>query len=68
MGKMTYDIKCYELAEHFLDDEPHLATTKRTCELAELIQQTIEGWIAYEKNNYEPPDPPGWEGGFAENH
>lgn len=18
--------------------------------------------------NYEPPDPPGWEGGFAENH
>lgn len=19
-------------------------------------------------DNYEPPDPPGWEGGFAENH
>lgn len=19
-------------------------------------------------NSYEPPDPPGWEGGFAENH
>ena len=19
-------------------------------------------------SNYEPPDPPGWEGGFAENH
>lgn len=20
------------------------------------------------EDNYEPPDPPGWEGGFAENH
>ncbi len=28
--------------------------------LAETIADAIE--------NYEPPDPPGWEGGFAENH
>ena len=64
----TYDEKCYNLAEDFLEDHPHLLTDRRTDELATLIQRTIEDWIAYEHNNYEPPDPPGWEGGFAENH
>lgn len=63
-----YDTKCYDLAEAFLEDEPHLATTKRMCELAELIQMTIEDYIASERRNYEPSDPPGWEGGFAPNH
>lgn len=24
--------------------------------------------IAEAKGEYEPPDPPGWEGGFADNH
>ena len=64
----NYDTKCYDLAEAFLEDEPHLATTKRTCELAELIQKTIEDFITHEKSNYEPPDPPGWQGGFTSNH
>ncbi len=64
----TYDTKCYDLAETFLEDSPHLATAKRTEELAALIQTTIEDWLDHEQNNYEPPDPPGFEGGFADNY
>lgn len=29
-----------------------------------LAQQYLDEMI----DNYEPPSPPGWEGGFAENH
>lgn len=64
----TYDSKCADLAEAFLEDEPHLWNDRRVEELAILIQKTIEGYIAHENSNYEPPDPPGWEGGFADNH
>lgn len=64
----NYDTKCYDLAEAFLEDTPHLATATRTDELAALIQSTIEGYIAHEERNYEPPDPPGFEAGFADNH
>jgi hypothetical protein len=64
----TYDVKCFDLAEAFLEDSPHLATARRTQELAALIQTTIEDWLDHEQSNYEPPDPPGWEGGFADNH
>jgi hypothetical protein len=28
----------------------------------------IQSWIASIAENEEPPDPPGWEGGFADNH
>lgn len=65
---MSYDVKCYDLAEAFLTDEPNLNTKVRRNELAQLIQTTIEDFISYERNNYEPPDPPGFEGGFASNH
>ena len=65
---MSYDQKCFDLAEAFLSDEPHLATAKRTNELAQIIQSAIEDFITYEQANYEPPDPPGFEAGFAENH
>jgi hypothetical protein len=68
MTAKTYDSSCYDLAERFLEDSPHLNTERRKDELAALIQSTIEGWIEHEQSNYEPPDPPGWEGGFAENH
>jgi hypothetical protein len=64
----TYDAKCYDLADAFLSDTPHLNTDKRTRQLARIIQQEIEDFIAGEQRNYEPPDPPGWEGGFADNH
>lgn len=64
----TYDQKCFDLAEVFLEDTPHLATGMRIHKLATLIQGTIEAYIAQEQSNYEPPDPPGFEAGFAENH
>ncbi len=64
----TYDQRCYDLAEVFLEDVPHLNTETRRDELAAAIQCVIETWISYEMSNYEPPDPPGFEAGFAENH
>ena len=64
----TYDSKCFDLAETFLEDVPAINTYRRVDELAALIQQTIEAYIAHEQDNYEPLDPPGWEGGFAPNH
>jgi hypothetical protein len=32
--------------------------------------ELLDAWqeIMNAIDNYEPPDPPGWEGGFAENH
>lgn len=57
MTAKNYDQKCFDLAEVFLSDTPHLATEKRTDELAQLIQSCIEDFILFEENNYEPPDP-----------
>jgi hypothetical protein len=68
MSKVLFDTKCKELAEAFLEDTPHLWTDKRSNELAAAIQTTVEDYISTEEANYEPPDPPGFEGGFAENH
>ncbi len=68
MTKILYDIKCLDLAEAFLEDHSHLNTAANADELAGLIQKTIEDFIQYEQDNYEPPDPPGFEGGFADNH
>lgn len=65
---MAYDVKCYELAEAFLEDEPHLNTKGRRSDLAQIIQTAIEDFISTEQSNYEPPDMPGFEGGFASNH
>jgi len=65
---MTYDSRCSDLAEAFLQDHPHLWTDKRVAGLANIIQQAIEDYIKDEDANYEPPDPPGFEAGFADNH
>ena len=66
---MAYDIKCHDLADTFLQDTPHLWTQRRTEELAQLIQTTIDEFIAGEIENYEPPDRgDAWAGGFADNH
>ena len=65
---MTYDSRCWDIAEVFLQDHPHLWTDMRVAGLANIIQQAIEDYIAREHDNYEPPDPPGFEGGFCENH
>jgi hypothetical protein len=65
---MSYDPRCYDLASVFLEDEPLLFSDARCKELAQLIQDRIESFIEYERAHAEPPDPPGWEGGFAPNH
>jgi hypothetical protein len=64
----TFDPKCYDVAEFFLEDHPHLNTTKRATELAVLIAETIQDYIDSEEDNYDGPDVPGFEGGFADNH
>ncbi len=68
MTVTTYDEKSYELAEHFLQDEPSLNTKAGRDDLAKAIQAAVEDWFERAKDNYEPPDPPGFEGGFAPNH
>lgn len=68
MAVKTYDPKCEDLADHFLHDVPHLWNDRRQQELALAIQQAVEDYIEGEQRNYEPPDPPGFEGGFADNH
>lgn len=45
---MTYDLKCYDLAEHFLADEPALKSDANIAKLAQEIQTAIEDWIALE--------------------
>jgi hypothetical protein len=34
----------------------------------ETLQSIAKAAVAEFDNNYEPPDPPGFEAGFAENH
>lgn len=67
---MSYDEKCYELALAFLSDQPSwMNTDKKADDLAGAIQECIEDWVKFERDNYEPPDDPvAWSGGFAENH
>ena len=48
----TYDTKCYDLAAAFLGDEPDLHTEHNIVGLASLIQDTIEGEIAYLKEQW----------------
>lgn len=45
MTVKTYDVKCYELAIHFLQDEPNLDTQENQHELAAEIQQAVEDWF-----------------------
>jgi len=65
---MAYDVKCLELAEAFLEDDQVLQHPCHAARLAQHIQSAIEEWIEQARDDYEPSDPPGWEGGFAPNH
>lgn len=42
--KFSFDIECFWLAEHFIQDKP-LGTNEHLNELAQAIQDTIENWI-----------------------
>jgi hypothetical protein len=41
----TYDAKCHELAEHFLQDHPALNLKTNAHDLALEIQEVIEIWF-----------------------
>jgi hypothetical protein len=43
----TYDPKCYDLAAHFLQDEPKLNTDAARVTLAAAIQQTVEDELLF---------------------
>lgn len=43
----TFDEKCFELAEHFLQDEPGLNTEAAKTTLALAIQQAVEDEIEF---------------------
>ena len=53
---MAYDSKCYDLAEAFLEDSPHLNTEVNRKTLAQEIQSAIESEIMDMERNYEPSD------------
>lgn len=59
MTTKTFDPKCYDLAEDFLDDESFINTEHHRRNLAGTIQQAIEDWLDDQRGNAEPPDPPG---------
>ena len=44
---MTFDSKCFELAEHFLQDEPSLNTKAAKDTLASTIQQAVEDELEF---------------------
>lgn len=47
---MSYDRKCYDLAETFLEDDLIGINHKARChELAQLIQTTIEDWMSFNR-------------------
>ena len=50
---MTYDRKCYDLAEEFLADDPALNTAENRHALASLIQQAIEDFIELAREQHD---------------
>ena len=45
-----------------------VAEPYRRSMLEDIEDRNYDRAIAKATGNWEPPDPPGWEGGFAENH
>ena len=52
---MSYDTKCWELAEYFLEDEKRVTEKIRT-KLAQTIQDAIEDFLN-DAENFPPPEP-----------
>lgn len=61
-GMTVHRVTVYEHGCGF----PHDDTDERLCVECNGCGGRFEG-VAPD-DNYEPPDPPGWEGGFSENH
>jgi len=49
---MSYDQRCFELAEYFLMDEPNVLK-EGVSDLAQHIQDAIEDWFEAQKENGE---------------
>ena len=54
---MSFDPKCYEIAECFLEDTPRLYNDKVRAKLAQTIQDVIEDFIS-DDDNFPQPLPP----------
>jgi hypothetical protein len=55
--QFSFDSKCYDLAEHFLQDEPDLDNEDRRKELAQEIQEAVEAWFLAERDERDVKDP-----------
>ena len=55
--KLSFDSKCYDLAEHFLEDEPTLDNEDARNELAQEIQEAVESWIIDQRDKRDVKDP-----------
>lgn len=55
--QLSFDSKCYDLAEHFLEDEPTLNNEDARNELAQEIQETVESWIINQRDKRDAKDP-----------
>jgi hypothetical protein len=62
----TFDPRCYDLAELFLEDEQHLGTADNIEELAGILQTTIENFIYYK--NAELAEEEAYAAGQAADH
>jgi hypothetical protein len=51
---VTYDVKCYALAEAFLEDEAGINSRRQVDDLAKTIQSAIENWIEEERFKQDP--------------
>lgn len=50
--KISYDSRCYDLAAIFLGDEPQLHRPDNIDQLAQIIQQAIEDYIAFARSDF----------------
>lgn len=65
----TWEMKCFKLADEAFIGVEHLYTTDGINNLSDLIQQTVEKYLADLARNYDGSDSmAGVEFPFAENH
>jgi hypothetical protein len=50
---MSHDVKCYELAEAFLSEEPSINSPANCSKLADQIQGVIEDFIESERGSHD---------------
>jgi hypothetical protein len=53
----SVDSECYDLAVHFLADEPKLDTEDARRELAQEIQDVVESWFIDKRDDTDAQDP-----------